>query len=102
MARHDAFGCKTCEMRVGSPMCVSFRLRGSPRQPRDNTFAREIAREGFIAHIDEIATCTTCWQPIKIGFNHSVSCVINARAHGLKCREHAESVALMHSSKRTG
>lgn len=88
-ARHDAFGCKTCEDRgySGKRLCAEFRQHGAPVKPRDNTFAREVQREGFITHNLELATCTNCWGVIKIGFVHSVSCVINAKAHSQKCRK---------------
>lgn len=91
-ARHDKLGCKVCAEAGKAKLCLAFRNSLQPHKPQDNTFAREVQRAGFISHREEIATCSLCWTPVKIGFLHSVSCVINARAHNQLCsKRHGKS-----------
>lgn len=78
-SRHDEFGCTVCDL------CTEFVAYDSPAKPKDRTFAREVHRLGFIAHTGDMATCSTCWGTVKIGGMHSVSCVINAKAHKQLC-----------------
>jgi hypothetical protein len=86
--RHDLFGCKACEEKggpdPGGQLCGEFRALDAPAKPQDVDYARQVAKYSFIAHQRELATCTKCWQVIKIGYVHSLECVLNARAHYLK------------------
>lgn len=56
---------------------------------QDNSFARAVAKLGFIEHIGELATCTNCWSVVRIGVRHSVASEKYAREHAQKCTKRA-------------
>lgn len=70
-------------------MCVRYVPKDAIPTPvaKEHDYAKQVAGFSFVAHSREIATCTICWGGVKIGFVHSESCVINAKAHYLKCRQ---------------
>lgn len=91
-SRHDIFGCRTCERsspngRDGA-MCSAYCPKYGAAQEKQDSYAPQVRKYGFILHQQETATCTSCWTVIKIGFVHSVTCAINAKAHALKCQQH--------------
>lgn len=80
--RHDNFGCSVCDSRGSS--CSKFHDRTIPVD-KDRTFEREVARLGFIAYDKDMATCVGCYEPVKLGYRHSVGCIIAAKAHAQVC-----------------
>lgn len=88
---HDPFGCKTCESRItngvpGARPCLHYRSRyGYTNRADTATYEREVKNEGFIKHIGELATCTACWMPVKLGETNTLTSVIAARAHNQIC-----------------
>jgi len=108
--RHDPFGCKTCDFKVtnkhivdGKPAvpCHKFRSRAGYSNTSDgNAFAKEVAANGFIKHSGELATCTNCWQPIKLGKEQTLTSVIHARAHRQVCIERVRAREFKDSPNR--
>jgi len=107
--RHDPFGCKTCEQNSSTmrnfngkrlPVCNQFRARNTNQQRDPNTFTKEVAKNGFIRHIGELAICTVCWQSIKIGLSHTLTSVIHARAHRQKCDDSVRAKQVRSSPDR--
>ena len=100
--RHDYFGCKTCESR--GKVCAKFRsvAKHKYKANKARAYDQEVQDEGFVEHHGELATCTSCWEPIKIGVAHTLSCVITARAHSIKCRENGVRPVNKHRPNRTG
>lgn len=92
--RHDPFGCKTCESNIQhgharARPCHQFRSRaGYAIRADHSTYEREVRREGFIRHIGDLATCTDCWQSVKLGAANTLTSVISARAHNQLCKGH--------------
>lgn len=87
-SRHNP-KCETCKHH--GEECLEY-VAPTRLTSGDNTFFNEVRRQGFIHHSGELATCTVCWQVIKVGFSNSVTSVINAKAHKLKCNEHKRHV----------
>lgn len=89
--RHDLFGCKTCaeQREKGLPWavnCTAFQARNGYAKRADETVYEErIKAEGFIKHNGDIATCTDCWMPIKVGPINTLGAVIGAKAHNQIC-----------------
>lgn len=82
---HDAFGCQMCaKHRHVDEMCMAFRSEIAPVEKQDQ-YGKKVIAEGFTKHVDEIATCTACWMPVKIGRPGTISCVIAAKAHKQLC-----------------
>lgn len=98
--RHDMFGCLICEER--GRLCAEFVPWDAPKQPVEIGYEARIKKEGFIQHNRELATCTNCWQTVKIGFSHSLTCVINARAHAISCRQKYGKSCNGHRPNRAG
>lgn len=98
--RHDDFGCLICEQR--GKLCSEFRRHDAPNEPQDNAIARTIAKLGFAAHANEFATCTNCWQTVKIGFGHSITASINAKAHAVDCHKRKQNNVRNSSPNRAG
>lgn len=80
--RHDDFGCSVCDKNESG--CTKFHDVTVPLE-RDRTFEREVHRLGFIAFDKDIATCVGCYEPVKLGYKHSIGCVISAKAHAQLC-----------------
>lgn len=49
-------------------------------------YAAQVKASGFVAHNADIATCSACWMPAKIGKANTVGSAILARAHVQKCK----------------
>lgn len=87
-SRHNT-QCESCKLYGKS--CPEY-VPPTKYHTKDKTFINEVKRNGFIHHVGELATCSNCWQVIKIGLAHSVSSVINARAHSQLCRSRVRHV----------
>lgn len=76
---HDNFGCRSCESQ--GKKCRDFRPKTGPKEGSAKSYETEIAREGFVQHNGELATCSTCWMTVKLGVGHTLTALIAARAH---------------------
>lgn len=83
LKRHDDFGCSVCDKKDAGG-CSKFHDVSLPLK-EDRTFEREVQRLGFIAYESDIATCVGCYEPVKLGYRHSIGCVISAKAHAQLC-----------------
>lgn len=92
---HDMFGCHTCDGQddgTGKPIrtCSQFRPETQP-PPTNNLNDQRIAEANMLKHVGDIATCTKCLMPVKIGKPGTLAAVIAARAHTQLCKASRES-----------
>lgn len=95
---HDIFGCHTCdnsgedEYKPGKPVryCKGFRAETGPR-PKEDPNDQRIAEAHMLKHIGELAICSKCLMPVKIGKPGTLAAVIAARAHAQLCKAQRES-----------
>lgn len=88
---HDALGCNACDRK--GKMCPEYQ-KSVPwerdKRDRSETLARRVRDAGFMNHVGPLATCTNCWEPIRVGIAGTMSTLIQARAHAQKCRHLAK------------
>jgi hypothetical protein len=84
------FGCHTCDgnktgNKTDNKVCTGFRAE-TETTASENLNDSKIAEAGMLKHVGEIATCTKCFMPVKIGEPGTLSAVISARAHVQICK----------------